>query len=105
MRVVPLDSGTASGTADYRRGSTGSKESAIDRPPAQRRESAVSRTSVPGGRFRRDGPMKIGVVSDTHGRLQSRVLESFQGVDRIFHAGDVGSDDILLELSAFAPVP
>ncbi len=48
--------------------------------------------------------MKIGVLSDTHGRLESRVLEAFRGVDRIFHAGDIGSDDILLELSALAPV-
>jgi uncharacterized protein len=48
--------------------------------------------------------MKIGVISDTHGRLESRVLEAFQGAERIFHAGDVGSEEIITELSAVAPV-
>src|SRR5437867_13395648 len=48
--------------------------------------------------------MKIGVLSDTHGRLESRVLEIFRGVKRILHAGDVGNDDVLTELSALAPV-
>jgi len=48
--------------------------------------------------------MKIGVLSDTHGRLESRVLEIFRGVRRILHAGDVGNDEVLTELSALAPV-
>ena len=48
--------------------------------------------------------MRIGVISDTHGRLDSRVLEEFRGVNRILHAGDVGSEEVLLELSAVAPV-
>jgi putative phosphoesterase len=48
--------------------------------------------------------MRIGILSDTHGQLDSRVLELFQGVDRILHAGDVGGPEILDELSALAPV-
>lgn len=48
--------------------------------------------------------MKIGLISDTHGRLDSRVVEAFAGVDRILHAGDVGGPEILTELSAVAPV-
>jgi uncharacterized protein len=48
--------------------------------------------------------MRIGVLSDTHGQLDSRVLELFQGVDAILHAGDVGGPEILEELSALAPV-
>jgi len=48
--------------------------------------------------------MRVGVVSDTHGRLHERVLELFAGVDRILHAGDVGSEDVLTYLGAVAPV-
>lgn len=48
--------------------------------------------------------MKIGLISDTHGRLDSRVLEIFEGVDRILHAGDIGGEEILVELEAVAPV-
>jgi len=48
--------------------------------------------------------MKIGVISDTHGRLDPRVMEVFRGVDRILHAGDVGGEEILVELGALAPV-
>ena len=48
--------------------------------------------------------MRIGVLSDTHGRLDSSVLEIFRGVDRILHAGDIGGDEILTELGTVAPV-
>jgi len=47
---------------------------------------------------------KIGVISDTHGFLRPEVLKAFQGVELILHAGDIGGDDILLELQAIAPV-
>jgi len=48
--------------------------------------------------------MRIGVLSDTHGKLDSIVLEIFQGVDRILHAGDIGGEEILAELNSVAPV-
>ena len=48
--------------------------------------------------------MRLGIISDTHGRLDSLVLEIFQGVDRILHAGDVGGREILDELQGLAPV-
>jgi putative phosphoesterase len=48
--------------------------------------------------------MKIGLISDTHGQLDSRTLAIFAGVDRILHAGDIGNEDILVELEAIAPV-
>lgn len=51
-----------------------------------------------------DGPYVIGLISDTHGQLRAGVHEAFQGVDLILHAGDVGGDDILDELSLIAPV-
>ncbi|MGH7482811.1 MAG: metallophosphoesterase family protein [Longimicrobiales bacterium] len=48
--------------------------------------------------------MRIGLISDTHGRLRPEVFHVFAGVDRIIHAGDVGSPDILVELAAIAEV-
>ncbi len=46
----------------------------------------------------------IGVISDTHGRLPGAVLEIFDGVEAILHAGDVGDESILTELETLAPV-
>ena len=48
--------------------------------------------------------MRIGVVSDTHGYLNPRVVEVLEGVDRILHAGDIGSQEVILGLEAVAPV-
>ncbi len=48
--------------------------------------------------------MRLGVISDTHGLLRPEVFEAFREVDHILHAGDVGSDSILVELEAIAPV-
>ncbi len=47
---------------------------------------------------------KIGLISDTHGRLDNKVFEIFAGVDLILHAGDIGGTQILTELEAIAPV-
>src|SRR5262245_7494808 len=46
----------------------------------------------------------IGVVSDTHGLLRPEALRRLRGVDRIVHAGDIGSPEILTALAAVAPV-
>jgi putative phosphoesterase len=48
--------------------------------------------------------VRIGLISDTHGQLRNAVLDAFEGVDRILHAGDVGDVDILTALEAIAPV-
>jgi len=42
------------------------------------------------------------VLSDTHGKLDRRVFDLFEGVDAIIHAGDVGDWTILNDLSALA---
>lgn len=47
---------------------------------------------------------KIGVISDTHGLLRPEVFDAFQDVELILHAGDIGGDDIFIELQAIAPV-
>ncbi len=46
----------------------------------------------------------IGVISDTHGRLDKQVLNLFRGVTRIVHAGDIGDEEIIWKLEAIAPV-
>jgi len=48
--------------------------------------------------------MKVGVISDTHNFLPAAVFDKFKTVDRILHAGDIVSEDIILELEAIAPV-
>lgn len=48
--------------------------------------------------------MRIGLISDTHGKLRIRVFTVFEGVDRILHAGDIGEYELLVELEAIAPV-
>jgi putative phosphoesterase len=47
--------------------------------------------------------MQIGVISDTQGLLRPEAVRALQGVDRIVHAGDVGSPDILERLRSIAP--
>lgn len=47
---------------------------------------------------------RIGVISDTHGKLDGRVLELFAGVNRIIHAGDIGNEELIWELENIAPV-
>jgi uncharacterized protein len=49
-------------------------------------------------------PFKIGLISDTHGLLRPEAVEALSGVQRIIHAGDIGTAEILEKLSAIAPV-
>lgn len=46
---------------------------------------------------------RIGLISDTHGWLNPKVLDVFADVQYILHAGDVGDDRILDDLEAMAP--
>lgn len=45
----------------------------------------------------------IGLLSDTHGLLDERVLEHFEPCDEIWHAGDIGSMEVLQRLREFRP--
>jgi len=47
--------------------------------------------------------MKIGLLSDTHSFLEDRIFEIFKDVDEIWHAGDIGSLDIIDQLESFKP--
>jgi putative phosphoesterase len=47
--------------------------------------------------------MKIGLLSDTHGYLDSKVFEYFKDADEIWHAGDIGDESVANTLEAFKP--
>ena len=49
-------------------------------------------------------PTVIGLISDTHGLVRADVHRALAGVSLVLHAGDVGGDEILDELSLIAPV-
>lgn len=46
----------------------------------------------------------IGVISDTHGKLDPRAYAALADCDCIIHAGDIGGPAILRELKTLAPV-
>jgi putative phosphoesterase len=46
----------------------------------------------------------IGLVSDTHGLVRPDIFNALDGVELIFHAGDVGGEEVLAELATIAPV-
>ena len=46
----------------------------------------------------------VGVISDTHRRLDSEAYAALADCDHIIHAGDIGSPSILRELQTLAPV-
>ena len=48
--------------------------------------------------------MKIGLISDTHGYIDERILHHLQGCDEIWHAGDVGTIEVTNELEKVAPL-
>ncbi len=47
---------------------------------------------------------RIGLLSDTHGYFDPRIKEHFKGCKEIWHAGDVGSTEVITLLSRIAPV-
>lgn len=46
----------------------------------------------------------FGVISDTHGQVRQEALEALRGCERIIHAGDVGGQEVLEQLTTVAPV-
>jgi putative phosphoesterase len=47
---------------------------------------------------------KIGILSDTHGCWDEKFAKYFSECDEIWHAGDIGSEDVLTRLEAVKPV-
>jgi putative phosphoesterase len=48
--------------------------------------------------------LRIGIISDTHGLLRPEVEAHLAGVAHIFHAGDIGSPNVIVGLQRIAPV-
>ncbi len=46
---------------------------------------------------------KIGLISDTHGYFDPKIYEWFKDVDEIWHAGDIGNEEVLNKLEEFKP--
>lgn len=46
----------------------------------------------------------IGLIADTHGLVRPEVFAALDGVDAIYHAGDVGGSEVLAILARIAPV-
>jgi len=49
-------------------------------------------------------PLRIGLISDTHGLLRPQAIDFLQGSDLIVHGGDICDAAILTALAAIAPV-
>jgi uncharacterized protein len=49
-------------------------------------------------------PIRVGVISDTHGYLPEGVADAFDRVERIIHAGDIDHPQVLDQLREIAPV-
>lgn len=47
---------------------------------------------------------RIGLLSDTHGYLDERILHYLSSCDEIWHAGDIGNDEIIRRLEETKPV-
>jgi uncharacterized protein len=83
----------AAGSKSTDGGSRAAGRTQAARPASRRR--AAARTAP---------PVRIGVISDSHGYLDPEVLEIFAGVDHIIHAGDIMDPAILIALATVAPV-
>ena len=48
--------------------------------------------------------VKIGLLSDTHSHLDTKIFDYFKDVDEIWHAGDIGSIEVTDQLKKFKPL-
>ncbi len=48
--------------------------------------------------------MEIAIISDTHNYLDNKIWNYLNGVDEVWHAGDVGTESILDQLEKVAPL-
>lgn len=47
---------------------------------------------------------RIGLISDTHGHLDDRIISHLEQCDEIWHAGDIGTLEVTDRLELFRPV-
>ena len=87
-----------------RRRATGKTEQKIlDPVTGHKQRIHQMRNSIPTTWQHKDN-FFIGVISDTHGFLPRKALNTFEGTDLIIHAGDIGKPEILEVLRSIAPV-
>ena len=48
--------------------------------------------------------MKIGLLSDTHGFFDRRILDHFQACDEVWHGGDIGDVSVVEAIEAVKPL-
>jgi putative phosphoesterase len=48
--------------------------------------------------------LRIGLLSDTHGHMDDRILHHLKGCDEIWHAGDIGDLAVTDQLAKIAPL-
>ena len=48
--------------------------------------------------------VKVGLLSDTHAYWDEKCLKYFEECDEIWHAGDIGSIEVVKKLAAFRPL-
>lgn len=48
--------------------------------------------------------MRIGLISDTHSHMDDRILHHLDGLDEIWHAGDIGDLKVTDALAELAPL-
>jgi len=46
---------------------------------------------------------RIGLLSDTHSYLDNKIFDYFEACDEIWHAGDIGTMDVVEKLEQFRP--
>ncbi|HET9404563.1 MAG TPA: metallophosphoesterase family protein [Burkholderiales bacterium] len=49
-------------------------------------------------------PIRVGLISDTHGLVRDEAVAALKGCRHILHAGDIDTLDVLAELRKLAPV-
>lgn len=47
--------------------------------------------------------LRLGIISDTHNKLNKDLIGNMQGCDAIVHAGDIGDANVLNELKKYTP--
>ncbi|NLR91081.1 metallophosphoesterase family protein [Flammeovirga agarivorans] len=48
--------------------------------------------------------IQVGIISDTHSYIDDRIIEHLKDCDEIWHAGDIGTEEVMSALKAIAPV-
>jgi putative phosphoesterase len=54
-------------------------------------------------RATREGVARVGLISDTHGKLRPEALAALRGCETILHAGDIGRPEVLDGLRTLTP--